>query len=66
MKNQDYTLSIAVDVTAEEAFKGINHVSGWWTENLEGSSQKTDDVFTVHFGETFITSKVVELIPGKK
>jgi hypothetical protein len=66
MKKQDYTTSITVDASAQEAFESINSVSKWWTEDLEGSSQKLDDVFTVHFGETFITVQLVELIPYKK
>ena len=36
------------------------------TKVFEGNSEKTGDVFTVRFGETFITIKVVELIPDKK
>ena len=50
MKEQDYTVSITVNATPQEAFKGINRVSQWWTENLEGSSQKLNDEFTVRFG----------------
>lgn len=66
MKKQDYTVSITVSATAQEAFNSINSVSKWWTENLEGSSQKLNDEFTVRFGETFITVKIVELIPYRK
>jgi hypothetical protein len=66
MKKQDYSTSITVNATAQEAFKSINSVSKWWTEDLEGRSQKPNDEFTVHFGETFITMKIVELVPDKK
>jgi len=66
MKKQDYTISITANATTQEAFKSINNVSKWWTENLEGSSQKLHDVFTVRFGETYVTVKIVELIPGRK
>jgi hypothetical protein len=66
MKKQDYTASINVNVSSQEAFKSINNVSDWWTEDLEGRSQKLNDEFTVHFGETFITMKIVELVPNKK
>ena len=59
-------MGITVNATTQEAFKSINNVSKWWTENLEGSSQKLDDEFTVRFGETFVTVKIVELIPGRK
>ena len=67
MKNQDYTVSITVNATAREAFNGINRVSEWWTENLEGSSQKLNDEFTVRFGDVHVsTQKLIEVIPNKK
>lgn len=66
MKNQDYNISITAKVTAEEAFKSINSVSKWWAKNFEGSAQKQDDIFTVRFGETFVTFKIAEVIAGKK
>ena len=67
MKEEDYHTSIAVDATAHEAFKGINSVSKWWTGNLEGSSQKLNDEFTVRFGDIhFSKQKLVEVIPDKK
>jgi hypothetical protein len=67
MKNQDYSVSITVDVTAQEAFKGINSVTKWWTENLEGSSYKLNDEFTVRFGDVhYSKQKLVEFIPDKK
>ena len=66
MKKQDYNASITVKPSAEEAFKGINSVSKWWTENIDGSSEKLNDVFTVHFGDAFVTHQLVEVIPAKK
>lgn len=67
MKEQDYTASITVNATAQEAFKSINNVSTWWTENLEGSSQKLNDEFTVRFDDIHVSKqKLVEVIPDKK
>ena len=67
MENQDHTVSIVVDATAEEAFNSINSVSQWWTENLEGSSQELNDEFIVRFGDVhFSKQKLVEVTPGKK
>lgn len=66
MKKQDYNTAIAVNVAAEEAFTSINSVSDWWSASFEGRSGKLNDVFTVRFGEVFITMKVVELIPYRK
>ena len=67
MKKQDYNASITVDATPQEAFKSINNVSKWWTEDLEGSSQKLNDEFTVRFGDIHMSKqKLVEVIPDQK
>ena len=67
MKNQDYNVSITVNASAQEAFDAINNVRGWWTENLDGGSQKLNDEFTVRFGDVHVsTQKIIEVIPGKK
>lgn len=64
---KDYYTSIIVHATAHEAFDAINNVRGWWTENLEGSSEKLNDEFTVRFDDVHVsTQKLVEVIPGKK
>ena len=67
MKEQDLTIVITVKATAQEAFKNINSVTKWWTENMEGSSEKPGDEFTVRFGDVHVsTQKLVEVIPDKK
>lgn len=67
MKNQNYTTTITVEATPQEAFKSINAVTSWWTENLEGRSQKLNDEFIVRFGDVHVsTQKLVEFIPDKK
>ena len=67
MKEQDYTANITVNATPQQAFKSINSVTKWWTENLEGSSQKLNDEFTVRFGDVhYSRQKLVEVVPDKK
>jgi hypothetical protein len=67
MKEQDYTESITVDATPQEAFNSINNVAKWWTENLEGSSRNLHDEFTVRFDDIHVsTQKLIEVIPDKK
>ena len=67
MKANDYRTSITVEATPTEAFMLINSVTKWWTENLEGSSQKLNDEFTVRFGDVhYSRQKLVEFIPNKK
>ncbi len=67
MKTKDYTTTLTVDATPQEAFQSINNVTQWWTENLVGRSQKLGDEFTVRFGDVHVsTQKLVEVIPDKK
>jgi hypothetical protein len=66
MKNNNYQIRISVNADAKKAFENICNVAGWWTKNIEGSSEKLNDVFTVPFGETFVKFKIIELIPNKK
>jgi hypothetical protein len=65
---QDYTTVIIAPVTPQEAFKSINSVTKWWTVNVEGSTQKLHDEFTVRFfdGIHVSTQKIVEMVPDKK
>src|SRR5882672_7471982 len=62
----DYHCSITAAISGKEAFKNICHVSDWWTVNFEGSAQKQGDIFTVRFGETFVTFRIAEAITDKK
>jgi len=66
MEKQDYNATIVAKTTPKEAFEKISHVSDWWTTDLTGSSRNLNDIFTIRFGETFVTFKIVEAIPGKK
>jgi hypothetical protein len=66
MNQQNYQCSIAADFTPSEAFESISRVNEWWVRDIDGSTEKLNDVFTVHFGETFVNFKVTESIPGKK
>lgn len=67
MKTQDYTETIKVNTTSKEAFNAINHVTKWWTENLEGSCWNVNDEFTVRFGDVhYSKQRLVEVIPDQK
>ena len=65
MTKQDLTMTLQVEQTPQEVYNAINKVGDWWTK-IEGSSQKLDDAFTVRFGKVYITSQLVELVPGQK
>ena len=67
MNNQDFTAAISVHNTPEEAFDAINNVRGWWSENIEGGTEKLGDEFTYRYKDVHSCKiKISELIPCKK
>jgi hypothetical protein len=67
MNDQGFTTTFTVDQTPEEAFAAINNVRGWWSGNIDGSTDRLGDEFTYRY-EDFHRSRqrISELIPGKK
>src|SRR6266566_334952 len=66
MQQQDYHRNITADITPEEAFDKISRVSEWWAGHVEGKTHKLNDIFTVRFGDTFVTFKITEVVPDEK
>jgi hypothetical protein len=67
MKTKDYTTSFTVDQTPEEAFRAIKNVRGWWSEEIEGSTDKLGDEFTYRYKDVHnCKMKLIEVIPHKK
>jgi len=66
LTEQSYCTSIVVNESAIEAYNKISRVNEWWAENFEGSAKNLGDIFSVRWGDTFVTFKIAEAIPGKK
>jgi hypothetical protein len=67
MKNQNFTTTISVDQTPQEAFSAINNVRGWWSGQIEGDTDKSGAEFTYRYQDVHrSTQKIAELIPGKR
>jgi len=67
MDNRDFTTSIQVDQTPQEAFDAINNVRGWWSEEIKGDTDRLNAEFTYHYKDVHISKmKIIEFIPGKK
>ena len=65
--DQNYTTSFVVDQTPEEVFAAINNVRGWWSGEIEGSTDKPGEDFTYRFEDVhYSKQKITEFIPGKK
>jgi len=70
MKNtaaSDFTTAIVVDQTPEKVFNAINNVREWWSEEIEGSTNKLNDEFNYHYEDVHRSKmKIIEFIPNKK
>lgn len=67
MNTSDFTTTLVVDATPEQAFKAINNVRGWWSEEIEGSTDKLNEVFYYHYEDVHrCQMKIIELVPNKK
>ncbi len=67
MNSRNYTIAFTVNQTPQEAFAAINNVRGWWSEEIEGSTDTLGAEFKYHFKDIHRCKlKITELIPGKK
>jgi uncharacterized protein YndB with AHSA1/START domain len=67
MTTTDFTTTIVVDQTPAEVFNAITNPRGWWSEEIEGGTEKLNDVFNYHYKDVHkCTIKLIEVIPNKK
>ncbi|MGB5195862.1 MAG: hypothetical protein WBN64_02240 [Candidatus Deferrimicrobium sp.] len=67
MSDRSYTTSFAVDESPGEVFRAINNVRGWWSQAIEGDTDKLGAVFYYHYQDVHrCTFKITESVPGKK
>ena len=67
MATTNFTTAFVVDQTPKQVFNAVTNVRGWWSEEIEGSTEKLIDEFTYHYGDVHISKmKLIEVIPNKK
>ncbi len=67
MGKSDFTTTVVIEQSPEAAFKAITNVRGWWSENIEGGTEKLNDEFSYHYEDVHISKmKLIEVVPNKK
>jgi uncharacterized protein YndB with AHSA1/START domain len=67
MDTQSYTTSFTVDQSPEEVFAAVTNVRGWWSGEIDGSTDQLGAEFTYRYENLHRTrQKITELVPGKK
>jgi hypothetical protein len=65
--SDDFTTSFAVDQSPAEAFAAITNPRGWWSEAIEGGTEKLGDEFFYAMGDMhYCTMRVTEVEPEKR
>ncbi|HTH57443.1 MAG TPA: SRPBCC domain-containing protein [Cyclobacteriaceae bacterium] len=67
MKNQDFTTTLLVDQSPAEVFNAINNPRAWWSEDIDGCTDKLHEKWSYRFEDNHrCQMKTIEMIPGRK
>src|ERR1700674_4340681 len=67
MKDQNYTTTFSVDQAPNVVFDAVTNVRGWWSEEIEGSTDELNGEFTYHHKDMHrCKMRLTEVVPGKK
>jgi hypothetical protein len=65
--NKDYRTSFTVDQSPQEVFASILNPRGWWSEDIEGDTDKPGAIFYYHFKDVHhSTLKISDLEPSRR
>jgi uncharacterized protein YndB with AHSA1/START domain len=67
MSYPDYHVTLVLDESPEAVFDAIMDVRKWWTDELQGKTEKLDDEFSVRFADLHkTTQKLIEVEKNTK
>ena len=67
MTGKSYTITFVVDQSPSEVFDAIVNVRGWWSEDIEGPTDRGGDTFRYRFQNLHRCDvRVDELVRGEK
>ena len=63
----DYTKTFIVEQSPEQVFAAINNVRGWWSEDIEGETDRLGATFTFRYQNLHRSvHEIREFVPGQK
>jgi len=67
MTNQDFTTTFSVEQSPGKVFDAITNVRGWWSEEIEGATDKLGAEFIYHYEDVHrCKMKITEFVPGER
>jgi len=67
MQAQSYCATFTVDQRPEEVFAAVNNVRGWWSGDIEGSTDQLGAEWTYRYQDVhYSRQEITELIPGQR
>ena len=67
MSTKDYSTSFTVSQSPEEVMAAIGNVRGWWSEEIDGKTDRFGAEFEFRSGNVHrSTQKITEWVPGRK
>jgi len=67
MEKENFTATIRVDQSPEEAFNAITNVRGWWSEDTAGNTNELNAEFVYHYRDVhYCKAKLIELVPNQR
>lgn len=67
MASKNYTSTILVNKSAHDAFNAIKNFRGWWSQEIEGNTDKPGETFFYHYKDVHLCKiKLIEAETDKK
>lgn len=67
MESSDYTVSFEVSNSAAAVFQAVTNFRGWWSDQIEGSTDQLNQTFFYHYKDVHLSKiKLIESIPEKR
>lgn len=66
-QSKSFTATILVSKSATETFDAIKNFRGWWSEDIEGNTDRLNETFFYHYKDIHLCKlKLIEAVPGTK